>query len=383
MTTTTCPVKTTTFFQLLDQTPDLDMRDKRGKRHSLALVLTGLVAALCCGRDGNLSRLHRHMTNQFESLLSATQLTDHKVISRAQLPILLAKTNGLRFAQLLFDWFGFVLDDNQKRWFAVDGKELRGSIQAGQTRGEVCVSALAHQNQQVVAQTFYNGSKESERPAVSHLLEHTSLWGQKVTLDALHLRPLTLQSIHTASGVYVVGLKANQAHLYRYCICRSLFNNPDYEQVDVTTKSHGRLEQRTYHCFSLNSSALAPRWQEAGVATLIWVKRHRRQAGIISQEISYFISNSRPTNKSEAQELFEAIRRHWAVEAMHHKRDVTLAEDDLQTANAAVSRLLGSLRTLVINLLERLKVKNMAAQLETFADKFHTLIQFLTQQKVL
>lgn len=103
MTTPACPVKTTTFFQLLAQTPDLDLRDNRGKRHSLALVLTGLVAALCCGRDGNLSRLHRHMTNQFENLLEATQLTDHKVISRAQLPLLLAKVNGLRFAQILFE----------------------------------------------------------------------------------------------------------------------------------------------------------------------------------------------------------------------------------------------------------------------------------------
>ncbi len=115
MTTPACPVKTTTFFQLLTQTPDLDMRDNRGKRHSLALVLTGLVAALCCGRDGNLSRLHRHMTNQFENLLEATQLTDHKVISRAQLPLLLAKVNGLRFAQILFEWFGFLLDEDQKR----------------------------------------------------------------------------------------------------------------------------------------------------------------------------------------------------------------------------------------------------------------------------
>ena len=152
-------------------------------------------------------------------------------------------------------WFGFVLDDNQKQWFAVDGKELRGSIQAGDTRGEVCVTALAHQNQQVVAQTFYNGSKESERPAVSHLLEQASLWGQKITLDALHLRPLTLLSIHAASGVYVVGLKANQAHLYRHCICRCLFNSADYEQVDVATNHHGRLEQRTYRCFLLNPLA--------------------------------------------------------------------------------------------------------------------------------
>ncbi len=68
---------------------------------------------------------------------------------------------------------------------------------------------------------------------------------------------------------------------------------------------------------------------------------------------------------------------------MHYKRDVTLAEDNLRTGKAAVSRILGGLRTLVVNLLEGLKVKNIAAQLETFADKFLTLIQFMTQQMVL
>lgn len=101
MTAPPCPLETTTYFQLLEQTPDLNRRDNRGKPHSLALVLTGLVAALCCGRDGNLSRLHRPMTNQFANLLEATQLTDRKVISRAQLPLLLAQVNGTCFAQLL------------------------------------------------------------------------------------------------------------------------------------------------------------------------------------------------------------------------------------------------------------------------------------------
>ncbi len=50
---------------------------------------------------------------------------------------------------------------------------------------------------------------------------------------------------------------------------------------------------------------------------------------------------------------------------------------------SGVSRMLSSLRTLVINLLEGMNVKNMAAQLDSFADKFPTLIQFLTQQMVL
>lgn len=50
---------------------------------------------------------------------------------------------------------------------------------------------------------------------------------------------------------------------------------------------------------------------------------------------------------------------------------------------AGVSRLIGSLRTLIINFLERMTVENMVAQIDTFADKFTTLIQFLTQQMVL
>lgn len=383
MITTACPVKTTTFFQLLDQTPDLDWRDNRGKRHSLALVLTGLVAALCCGRDGNLSRLHRHMVNHFESLQEATQLSDHKVISRAQLPLLLAKVNGVSFSRLLFEWFGFSIDEDQKGWFAVDGKELRGSIQPGHTRGEVCVSAVAHSDQQVVGQTFYSGTKESERPAVSKLLSEQHLCTQKITLDALHMIPLTLRSIHTQTGLYVVGLKANQANLYRQCMCQSLFHTADYEQVDVKKKQHGRTEQRTYQCYSLGSVALAPRWQTTGLATLIRVERTCQPGGVVSQEISYFVSNVKPASQAQATELFAAIRHHWRVEVMHHKRDVSLAEDSLRTSKAGVSRLLGSLRTLVINLLERMNVKNMAAQLDTFADKFPALIQFLTQQMVL
>ena len=106
MTTTPCQAKTTTFYQLLDQTPGLDGRDNRGKKHPIALVLTGLVLALCCGRDGKLSGLHRHIVNHFDALCATTQSKHKTAISRAQLPLLLAKINGVLFAELLFDWFG-------------------------------------------------------------------------------------------------------------------------------------------------------------------------------------------------------------------------------------------------------------------------------------
>jgi len=291
--------------------------------------------------------------------------------------------NGLYFAQLLFDWFGIVLDDEQKQWFSLDGKELRGSIQNSHTRGEVVVSAVSHQHGQVVAQTYYCGTKESERPSVATLIETQHLAHQKLTLDALHLIPTTLSLIHAAKGHYVVGLKPNQAHLYRTCTLTDLFSVADYERIDTQTKQHGRIEQRRYRSFELKESSVATRWQQVGLCTLLCVVRSREKLGIVNEEISYYVSNHRPGNQAQADELFDSIRGHWVVEVMHHKRDVSLSEDDLRTSKAGVSRLLGSLRTLVINLLQGMNVKNITAQLDTFADKFTTLIQFLTQQMVL
>ena len=95
------------------------------------------------------------------------------------------------------------------------------------------------------------------------------------------------------------------------------------------------------------------------------------------------MSNQQPFSQLEADELFTAVRDHWVVEVMHHKRDVTLSEDALGTGNVGANRLIGSLSTLVINLLEGMNIRNIAAQIDTFADKFSVLIQFLTQQMVL
>jgi len=67
----------------------------------------------------------RRMVNHFEELCVAVCFWPEKVISRAQLPMLLASVNGELFARLLFDWFGLALDDQAKLWFSFDGKELR------------------------------------------------------------------------------------------------------------------------------------------------------------------------------------------------------------------------------------------------------------------
>lgn len=171
-----CPDQDTSFFQLLSQTTTLDGRDNRGKRHTIALVISGLILALCCGRDGNLSSLHRHMIHHFKALCQALQLTNQTVISRAQLPRLLAKVNGVLLAELLFQRFGIRLTSQQQAWFAADGKELRGSIVSGNKRGEACVSLVSQTLEKFPSQYLEISAMEQEATLLEKGLLREGLW---------------------------------------------------------------------------------------------------------------------------------------------------------------------------------------------------------------
>ena len=53
--------KSTTFFEALQSDKELDLRDIRGTRHDLCVILTEFVIGLLCHRDGVLSSIWRHM----------------------------------------------------------------------------------------------------------------------------------------------------------------------------------------------------------------------------------------------------------------------------------------------------------------------------------
>ena len=92
------------------------------------------------------------------------------------------------FEGLLFADYGIKLNEQEKQWFAIDGKELRGSIETGRRRGEAIVQAVSHKDLQVAAQDYYAGEKESEVLIVRKLLEDRGLAKQKTSLDALHCK---------------------------------------------------------------------------------------------------------------------------------------------------------------------------------------------------
>lgn len=69
-----CQKDNSSFFEKLQNAEGLDLRDNRGKRHDLAIVLVGVTLALLSNRDGCLSSLHRHLKNHYERLMTALKL---------------------------------------------------------------------------------------------------------------------------------------------------------------------------------------------------------------------------------------------------------------------------------------------------------------------
>ncbi|CAN5644351.1 hypothetical protein BH24ACI1_BH24ACI1_22840 [soil metagenome] len=287
-----CQKDNRSFFQKLQSVEGLDLRDNRGKRHDLAVVLVGVVIALLSNRDGNLSSIRRHLKNHYEKLVAHLGVEKKKPASRAQLPSILAIVSVTVFDRMLFENYGINLNEAEREWFAIDGKELRGSIEPGCKRGEAVVQAVSHAEQQVVAQDYYSGEKESEVPIVRKLLNSDDLASQKISLDALHCKPATLEIIARRQGKYLVGLKENQKQMKKQ-ISLASEKEAFFAKLKSEEKGHGRIELRKYEFYDVLEMKKDERWQGCQIRTAIKVKRERVElkSGKTSVEESYYLSN--------------------------------------------------------------------------------------------
>ena len=260
---------------------------------------------------------------------------------------------------------------------------MRGSIIQGETRGQVVVQVVEHKTRKVYAQDFYNGMKESERPCVSSLLKG-KLGSQKITLDALHLIPETVKQIEKQKGVFLVGIKENQKELLEE-VQFITTNQKSISELIQSQKEHGRIDSRTYTAYNANDGCFEQRWDAANFQTVIRVERKSYNCKNKKQsvETSYYISNQKIKPVKNDVELFEAIRGHWNVETNNYIRDVTFKEDDLITKEPLIAMSMATCRTVLLNLIYQLNLKNIRAKLEEFADNFQILVHWLAQIKFL
>ena len=112
-----CFEQSRSLFVQLQQAEGLDLRDKRGQRHELAVVLVGVTLALLSKRDGYLSSLHRHMVSHYAPLMAALGSAPKKAISRAQLPRVLEPVAVEVFDELIAAHFGVALQERSNSRF--------------------------------------------------------------------------------------------------------------------------------------------------------------------------------------------------------------------------------------------------------------------------
>jgi hypothetical protein len=76
---------------------------------------------------------------------------------------------------------------------------------------------------------------------------------------------------------------------------------------------------------------------------------------------------SLPFGQASPARLADLLRGHWAIEALHHVRDVTFWEDSSQTRTGAAPNVMACLRNLTIGVLSRAGPVNVAAALRRHA----------------
>jgi predicted transposase YbfD/YdcC len=315
------------------------------------------------------------MRNNYTQLLQHLPLDNYdcRVVSRSHLPIILGKVSRQVFEHLIFAEYKIKLNKKERKWFAVDSKELKGSIRKGEKRGEAIVHAVEHETQATQAQNYYAGNKESEIEKSRELIKESGLLGEKVSFDALHCNPKTL-TMMAEKGSYVVGLKGNQAKLQEAVNEVVTRSKPIYETF-TEGKQSGRVEVRKYEVYSLKTMKREIRWEASQIKIAIRVRRETTQVegGKETLEESLYLSNE-VTNLAE---ICRAIRRHWQVEVNNNMRDTTLAEDKLCVKEPAVNRVMAGVRTLALSLLRKTGCVNKKEQMDDFADDFGLLIIWL------
>lgn len=138
---------------------------------------------------------------------------------------------------------------------------------------------------------------------------------------------------------------------------------------------HGRLERR--ELWALADPELNGYVGSAGVVGEAWphlqqvcrLERWRTRKGQTQVEVSYAITSLLPGGAA-AKQLLRLGRGYWGIEnRLHWVRDVTMDEDRCQIRSGAAPQAMAACRNLVIGLLRRHQVANIAAALRTYAGR--------------
>jgi predicted transposase YbfD/YdcC len=365
-----------TLYQVLSQVSD--RRKRRGKRYEAALVLTLVLLAKMSGQKG-MSGIAQWARLRIEWVRSQLCL------ARASLPCGNTYQNVCdhidlgELNQRLADFFAPAVVEERLvdeppaaapqrlRHWVLDGKCLRGSHRPA--RGQEAQSVLSLydvQNQHVVAQRELAG-KGHERKTALALVQELDLHGVLLSADALHTQPAWCMSVRCQGGDYLLIAKANQ-RLLRSDIALLFSEDPrpwlPEQSAYQVNQGHGRTEVRTLRSSRQLNAYIAPKWCD--VAQVFQLQRRITRQRRTTTETVYGITSLTP-QVAPPKRLLHLIRQHWQIEnRLHWRRDVTLGEDSCTVSRGQTPLVLATLNNVILALVDRLGVSNLAAQQRIF-----------------
>jgi predicted transposase YbfD/YdcC len=215
---------------------------------------------------------------------------------------------------------------------------------------------------------------EAELRVAPAVLADLPLAGRVVTGDALYAQRAFCQQILAAGGDDLVIVKRNQPTLYGDIAL--LFAEPPPGERFRYAEQRGRHGDRQEVRRRWASSALAGYLDWPGVSQVLKVERVVARQGQRRREVRYAVTSLGPD--VGAARLLELVRSHWAIEnRLHWVRDVTLGEDGCRVRTGAAPQVLAALRNVVLALLRRRGVQNVAAALREHGWQPHGTLRFL------
>jgi predicted transposase YbfD/YdcC len=215
---------------------------------------------------------------------------------------------------------------------------------------------MDHTSRAVLAQADVEATT-NEIARFRPLLEGLDLADTVVTADALHTQREHADWLVTAKhAAYLLMVKANQPTLHHQL--RRLPWGDIPAQDHTRDRGHGRVEVRRLQV----TTVAGLDFPHAAQAIRI-TRRVRLLAGRRWRTVTVYAVTSLTTAQASPARLADWIRGHWGIEALHHLRDTTFAEDASQVRTGTAPRAMASLRNLAIGILRARGDHNIAAAL--------------------
>jgi predicted transposase YbfD/YdcC len=312
----------------LDLVPD--PRARRGRWYSLTAILLVCACAAVSGAR-TVDEIAEWAQRASDAVLTAVGIRRHPLRwrrspSRTTIGRILAAVDGDALDRAVGDYLTArdtaTAPAGQRRMIAVDGKSLKGSARLSAARRHL-LCAVTHHRTATLAQAEV-GAKTNETTHFQPLLEPLDLDATLVTFDALHsVQANVTWLIETKKAHYIAVVKANQPTAHRQLAALPWHDVP--VQHTASASGHGRRESRSIKTCGIADHLGGIAFPHARLA--IRVHRRRRQTGRRESRETVYAVTSLGAHQTTPAELATAIRGHWTVEALHHVRDVTFAED--------------------------------------------------------